>query len=86
MYAFSQGHLICTGCGEPNPEDSKVIEPASVGAATAQEPEPAAQNVDVPVVETTISNALMNVTGMIFPQNTHTIGIFLWVIPSLFQC
>ena len=53
MYAFSQGHLICTGCGEPNPEDSEVIEPASVGAATAQEPEPAAQNVDVPVVETT---------------------------------
>lgn len=52
-YAFSQGHLICTGCGEPNPEDSKVIEPASVGAATAQEPEPTAQNVDVPVVETT---------------------------------
>ena len=53
VYAFSQGHLICTGCGEPNLEDSKVIEPASVGAATAQEPEPAAQNVDVPVVETT---------------------------------
>lgn len=53
MYAFSQGHLICTGCGESNPEDSEVIEPASVAAATAQEPEPAAQNVDVPVVETT---------------------------------
>ena len=53
MYAFSQGRLICTGCGEPNPEDSKVIEPASVEAATAQEPEPAAQNAELPVVETT---------------------------------
>ena len=53
VYASPQGHLICTGCGEPNPEDSKVIEPASVGADTAQELEPAAQNVDVPVVETT---------------------------------
>lgn len=53
MYAFFQGHLICTGCGEPNPKDSKVIEPASERAATAQEPEPAAQNVDVPVVEAT---------------------------------
>ena len=53
VYAFSQGRLICTGCGEPNPEDSKVIEPASVEAATAQEPEPAAQNAELPVVETT---------------------------------
>lgn len=33
-----------------------------------------------------ISNSLMNVMGMIFSQNTQTIDIFLWVIPSLFQC
>ena len=43
-----QGHLICTGCGEPNQEDSAIIEPRPEAAAD-QEPESAVQ--EKPVAE-----------------------------------
>ena len=48
---FVQGQLICTGCGEPNQEESSIIEPLPE-PATAHKSEPASQ--EKPVTEATV--------------------------------